>query len=176
MERPTVEKSQTLPAPTRAIFEVAGIQAAENVARDEKRGAEDVEPEHHAGESAKFVGEVDGDFAEPLLRDGGVMVCGVREDVVHGDGVGGPDDLAHLEMPPHVGIVKALVDGYAGEHDEQEGKHNGKRKDAAHGLKECAGTGRLGLDHRGRVGDGLQGMDSPLLYFGLRWAFQQCIS
>ena len=81
MERPTVEKSQTGSGSDKGDFEVAGVKAAEDVTGDEKRGAEDVEPEHHAGEAGKFVGEVDSDFAEPLLRDGGMMVCGVREDV-----------------------------------------------------------------------------------------------
>ena len=93
---PTVGNCYTVPAPTKSSLGCRS-KRRQRITGDEKRGAEDVEPEHHAGEAGKFVGEVDSDFAEPLLRDAGVMVCGVREDVGQGHGAGGPDDLAHLE-------------------------------------------------------------------------------
>src|ERR1017187_7249893 len=63
---------------------------------------------------------------EPLVRDRGVVVGGRGEDVGGGDGVGGPDDLAGLEVPPQVGVVEARPHGEHCEHDKEAG--NGYRE------------------------------------------------
>jgi hypothetical protein len=50
-----------------------------------------------------------------------MMVGRVGEQISSRDGMSGPDDLASLEVPPHVGVVEPLADRQHSEHCQQAG-------------------------------------------------------
>ena len=45
-----------------------------------------------------------------------MVIRGVRKKVRSRDGVGRPDDLPHLQVPPHVWVIEARSDGQHRQH------------------------------------------------------------
>ena len=76
----------------------------------------------------------------------GVVAGGVGKDVSSGDSVGCGDDLAHLEMPPHIRVIEALAYRQYRERHEKAGQHRREREDPLHG----ANAGGLDLFNNGR--------------------------
>ena len=127
-----------------ADFGVARAEPAEAVAGDENCGGGKAEPQHEAGVATKAVGGEDEGLCEPLMREGGVVLRGVREEVGSGDGVGGPDELAGAEVQPEVGVVETIAHGEYGEYGEEAGDQRGKGEDSAQTRDAsgfCCGSG-----------------------------------
>jgi hypothetical protein len=110
---------------------VAGVKGAEDVCRDEQGGGDCAEPQHESGIAGHAIGAVDEELGEPLMRHIGVVMGGEGEGIRGGDGVGGPDDLAGAEMPPHVGVVEAAFDGEHGEDGQGRGEQYRKGAETA---------------------------------------------
>ncbi len=47
------------------------------------------------------------------------MVRRIGKQIRRRDGVSGPDDLAGLEVPPHIGIVEPCPNRHHGEHGQK---------------------------------------------------------
>jgi hypothetical protein len=56
------------------------------------------------------------------------VIAGVGKVICKRNGVGGPDDFPHLEVPPHIQVVKARPNGKHGKHGKQTCQHDGKRE------------------------------------------------
>jgi hypothetical protein len=110
-------------------FGIAGVKRAKTVPGYDKSAGEEAEPEHQAREAAAFECAVNRQLREPLLRNQGMMVGGVGEDIREGDGVSGPDDLTHLEVPPQIGIVEARPDCQHSQDGQKDGQHDWEGKD-----------------------------------------------
>src|SRR6266478_9341097 len=64
------------------------------------------------------------------MRRPGVLVSGEGEDVRLWNGMGVPDYFPRFEMPPQVGIVKAVANRQNSQDGKGQRKHDRKRKSA----------------------------------------------
>lgn len=58
-----------------------------------------------------------------------MMVGRVRKQISGWDGVGCPNDLPSLEVPPHIGIIEARPYRQHTEQGQKAGQHYRKRED-----------------------------------------------
>jgi hypothetical protein len=63
-----------------------------------------------------------------------VMIGGVGKEIDPGNGVGRPDDLTRLEVPPHIRIAETKPQGKYGKRQEQTRQCYGKGKNKSQQL------------------------------------------
>ena len=63
------------------------------------------------------------------MRGPRMVIGGEGEDVGDGNFVGRPDNLAHLEVPPHVGVIEARLDREHCKNEQKPAHRTRKRED-----------------------------------------------